>query len=159
VLRTGLLCLMRVLILCTGNAARSQMAEAILRHLSGGRIEVESAGTLPKAAIHPLARETVHRLFGLDMAGQSPKPLDRFLGERFDYVITVCDRAAEACPVFPGAPAMIHWSLEDPAAIAGTAAKQRGAFEDTARALETRIGLWLSQPDVVVAMRYDEASG
>src|SRR5258706_7524600 len=136
--------LFRVLILCTGNAARSQMAEAILRHLSRGQIQVESAGTIPKPEIHPMARPAMQRLFGLDMARQHPKAVDRVIGEQFDYVITVCDSAAERCPVFPGVPARIHWSLDDPAAVPGTDAVKQRAFEATANAPAARIRAWVS---------------
>src|SRR5215471_1386916 len=137
---------LRVLILCTGNSARSQMAEAILRHVGKGAIEVESAGTLPQLDIHPMARRAVKKLLDLDMDGQSPKMLDRFLGQHFDYVITVCDRAAESCPVFPGDPERIHWSYEDPAAVAGTDEEKQRAFDTTATQLLSRIRLWLSLP-------------
>ena len=95
-----------------------------------------------------MAREAVKHLFDLDMAGQYPKTLDRFLGESFDYVITVCDHAAESCPVFPGRPERIHWSFADPAALVGTEAEKRRAFEETAKALLARIRLWLSLPEV-----------
>jgi len=121
-----------VLVLCTGNSARSQMAEAILRHLTGGRATVASAGTEPQPEIHPMARIAVDRLFGLDMAGQHPKKVDTLLGRHFDYVITVCDHAAESCPVFPGDTERIHWSFEDPAAVTGDDERRQRAFEDTA---------------------------
>jgi len=137
---------LRVLFLCTGNSARSQMAEAILRHAAKGAIEVGSAGTLPQPDIHPLARRAVKKLLDLDMDGQYPKTLDRFLGQHFDYVITVCDRAAESCPVSPGGPERIHWSLEDPAAVIGTDEKKQRAFDATATDLLSRIRLWLSLP-------------
>ena len=135
---------LRVLILCTGNSARSQMAEAILRHAGKGAIEVESAGTQPQPEIHPLARCAVKKLLNLDMDGQHPKSLDRFVGEHFDYVITVCDRAAESCPVFPGDPKRIHWSFEDPAAVVGTEGDKQRAFDVTASDLLSRIRAWLA---------------
>jgi arsenate reductase len=121
------------------------MAEAILRHVGSGAIEVESAGTLPQPDIHPMARRTVKKLFDLNMDGQYPKTLDRFLAQDFDYVITVCDRAAESCPVFPGGPERIHWSFEDPAAVIGTDDEKQRAFDTTATELLSRIRLWLSQ--------------
>ena len=120
---------LRVLFICTGNSARSQMDEAILRRLSHGQVEVFSAVSEPRPEIHPLARRAVRDLFGLEMAGQHPKPFDPFLGERFDYVISVCDQAAESCPVFPGAPERIRWSFEDPAKAEGTEDEKRRAFE------------------------------
>lgn len=139
---------MRVLILCTGNSARSQMAEAILRHVSGGAVDVVSAGTAPQPDIHPMARVAVRTLLGLEMTGQHPKRLDRFIAQRFDYVITVCGRAAEACPIFPGGPARIHWDFTDPAAATGTDQERQRAFDATAAELLTRIRGWLSLSDV-----------
>jgi protein-tyrosine-phosphatase len=139
---------LRVLILCTGNSARSQMAEALLRHLANGAIEVESAGSTPQPEIHEMARVAVGKLFALDMARQHPKPLANFLGQRFDYVITVCDRAAESCPVFPGAPERIHWSCDDPAAVVGSDTIKQRAFDVVAGELVRRIRLWLSLPAV-----------
>lgn len=137
----------RVLFLCTGNSARSQMAEAILRHVTKGAVEVESAGSNPRPEIHPLAREAVRKVLGLEMTGQHPKSMGRFLKERFDYVITVCDRAAEVCPSLPGAE-MIRWSLPDPAEAAGTEDEKRRAFENSAKDLIQRIRLWASLPGV-----------
>jgi len=138
----------RVLFLCTGNSARSQMAEAILRHLSRGAVDVRSAGSAPRPEIHPFAREAVKKVFGLDMAGQRPKSMNEFLPERFDYVITVCDRAAEACPNFPGAPEVIRWSLPDPSEATGSEDEKRRTFENSAKDLTQRIRLWLSLPAV-----------
>ena len=89
------------------------------------------------------------------MAGQRPKPVEQFRGDRFDYVITVCDRAAESCPVFPGDSKRIHWSFEDPAAVGGDDEKKRRAFEQTARDMAGRIRLWMSLP--VVASRVTAA--
>ena len=139
---------LRVLFLCTGNSARSQMAEAILRHLSRGSVEVESAGSQPRPEIHPMAREAIHRLAGLEMEGQRPKSIADLGDRKFDYLITVCDRAAESCPTIPGAPETIRWSLEDPAEASGTEEDRRRAFENSARDLMTRIRLWLALPAV-----------
>ena len=141
-----------VLILCTGNSARSQMAEAILRHLARGRLEVASAGTAPQPEIHPMARQAVKTLLDLDMAGQYPKRLDQFIGQDIDYVITVCDRAAETCPVFPGHPQRLHWSYPDPAAAAGSDEDRQQAFNRTAGDLLSRMKTWLSLPAVGAAM-------
>jgi protein-tyrosine-phosphatase len=135
-----------VLFVCTGNSARSQMAEAILRHLAHGAVEVASAGTLPKPEIHPMARRAVETLLGLDMIDQYPKSLDQFLHRDFDYVMTVCDRAAETCPIFPGDPERIHWSLEDPAAVTGTDEQRQRAFNNVAQQLLGRMRVWLSLP-------------
>ena len=142
----------RVLFLCTGNSARSQMAEAILRHLTKGAVDVESAGSNPRSDIHPLAGETVKKVLGIEMSGQHPKPVAPFLKERFDWVITVCDRAAEVCPTFPGAE-IVRWSLSDPAEAGGSDAEKRRAFENSAKDLVRRIRLWLSLPDVAAKVR------
>lgn len=139
---------LRVLFICTGNSARSQMADALLRQLSHGQIEAFSAGSEPRPEIHPLARRAVQDLFGLDMAGQYPKRLDEFLGRRLDYVISVCDRADASCPIFPGDTERIHWSFEDPAAVEGTEEEKRRAFENTAKDLAGRIRVWLSLPSI-----------
>ena len=93
-----------VLFLCTGNSARSQMAEALLTQLTKGRIDVVSAGSAPQAQVHPQAIAILRSRFGIDTSGLRPKSMSQFLGQHFDYVITVCDRAAESCPVFPGDP-------------------------------------------------------
>ena len=139
---------LRVLFICTGNSARSQMAEAILRHLSRGQIDVASAGSHPRPEIHPMAREAVAKIFQIEMSGQHPKGFDGFLGQRFDHVISVCDRAAESCPVFPGDPTRIRWSFEDPAEAAGSDEQKRRAFERTATDLTQRIRVWMSLPAV-----------
>ncbi|MGH9316792.1 MAG: arsenate reductase ArsC, partial [Thermoanaerobaculia bacterium] len=139
---------LRVLFICTGNSARSQMAEAILRHLSRGRIEVASAGSHPRLEIHPMAREAVAKILQIEMSGQYPKGFDGFLSQRFDYVISVCDRAAEFCPIFPGHPTRIRWSLDDPAEARATDDEKRRAFERTARDLVQRIRIWMSLPAV-----------
>ena len=107
----------RVLILCTGNSARSQMAEGLLRHLAGERFEVASAGVSP-THVRPEAI-TVMREIGIDISQQRSKSVDEFTDQEFDYVITVCDNANEQCPVFPGNTQRIHWSFGDPAAAAG----------------------------------------
>jgi arsenate reductase len=108
----------RVLILCTGNSARSQMAEGLLRHDAGDRFAVESAGVNPTA----VKREAIKALseIGIDISGHRSKSVDEFINQEFDYVITVCDNANEQCPVFPGTTKRIHWSFEDPAAASGT---------------------------------------
>src|SRR5918994_1611700 len=112
----------RVLFLCTHNSARSQMAEGLLRHLGGDRFEAYSAGT-EATRVRPLAISAMNEL-GIDIARQESKTLDRYLGEPFDAVITVCDDAAEACPVFPGAERRLHWSFPDPSKAAGTEEQQ-----------------------------------
>jgi arsenate reductase len=107
----------RVLILCTGNSARSQMAEGLLRHMAGDNYEVASAGVAP-SHLRPEAIKVMGEL-GIDISGHRSKSVDEFLGQEFDYVITVCDNANEQCPVFPGKTRRIHWSFEDPAAASG----------------------------------------
>ena len=107
----------RVLILCTGNSARSQMAEGLLRHMAGDRMEVHSAGTRP-GSVRPEAIAVMAEL-GIDIRGHWSKHVDDFAGQPFDYVITVCDHAKESCPVFPVETHRIHWSFEDPAAATG----------------------------------------
>jgi arsenate reductase len=136
---------MKVLILCTGNSARSQMAEALFRHLSNGRIDVHSAGVVAAMEVHPLAREAMRIGYGLDLTGQFPKSLDRYVDDRFDYVITVCDHAAEVCPVFPGSPERIHWSTKDPSFAPGDEAARLQAFTRTAAELADRIRRWLDE--------------
>ena len=104
----------KVLFLCTGNSARSQMAEGLLRHLGGDRFDVFSAGTRP-AGLNPNAVTAMAEI-GINIAGSRSKSVDEFAGQEFDYVITVCDNAKESCPIFPGGGARIHQSFEDPAA-------------------------------------------
>jgi protein-tyrosine-phosphatase len=105
---------LRILVLCTGNSARSQLAEALFRAEGGDRVHVESAGSDPRSELNPLAIEAAMTVLRLDLAGQYPKPVSDLLGEPFDVVVTVCDRAAGRCPVFPGSPERVHWSLPDP---------------------------------------------
>ena len=108
----------RVLILCTGNSARSQMAEGLLRHDAGERFDVESAGTKP-SSVRPEAIAAMREL-GIDISGQRSKSVEEFEGRHFDYVITVCDNARESCPVFFGAAKRLHHSFEDPAVLSGS---------------------------------------
>jgi arsenate reductase len=116
----------RVLFLCTGNSARSQMAEGLLRSIAGEKYDVFSAGTHPKG-VHPLTIEAM-RGIGVDISAQSSKDLKNFLGQDFDYVITVCDRAKQACPVFPGS-VPIHWGFDDPAEATGSDETRLRTFE------------------------------
>lgn len=127
----------RVLFLCTGNSARSQLAEALLRTLGGRAFEVASAGTHP-AGVHPLTTHVLAEV-GVDVAGARSKHLDEFLDQAWDHVITVCDDAAEACPVFPGAANLQHWSFADPAAVRGSAADRLAAFRLTRNAIRARV--------------------
>ena len=127
----------RVLFLCTHNSARSQMAEGILRHLSGGRIEAFSAGSQP-TNLHPLAVRAMAKM-GIDISNQRSKHLDEFLDQPFDFIVTVCDRIRESCPTFPGDPERIHWSFIDPAIVEGSEKERYGAFEQVALQLTNRI--------------------
>jgi arsenate reductase len=126
-----------VLFLCTGNSARSQIAEALLKQLGGPDFDVHSAGTRPKG-LNPLTLRVLAER-GLDTRGLRSKSLDEFAGQSFDYVITVCDAAAEECPFFPGASAQLHWSFPDPAAVEGTEAERLRAFRETERGMRERV--------------------
>jgi len=138
---------LRVLFLCTGNSARSQIADALFRKLSRGRADVFSAGASPASEVHPLAVELLESRFSVDTADLFPKHLGRFRGDRFDYVITVCDRTAETCPTFPGDPERIHWSFDDTVKGNGEEA-QRRAFELVANGLAARLRIWMALPAV-----------
>ena len=127
----------RVLFLCTGNSARSQIAEALLEHMSAGSIETASAGSHPKP-LHPNAvRVMLTR--GIDITGNRSKHLDEFVSQRFDLVVTLCDRVREVCPEFDSHPTLVHWSMPDPAQAGPTGRASYPAFERTAAELDTRI--------------------
>jgi arsenate reductase (thioredoxin) len=127
----------RVLFICTHNSARSQMAEGLLRYLGGDRFEVFSAGT-EAAVVRPLAIKAMAES-GIDISKQQSKTLDRYLNEAFDDVITVCDTAAETCPIFPGAAHRRHWSLEDPSKARGSEDEQLGVYRRVRDEIRTRI--------------------
>jgi ArsR family transcriptional regulator, arsenate/arsenite/antimonite-responsive transcriptional repressor / arsenate reductase (thioredoxin) len=127
----------RVLFLCTGNSSRSQMAEAILEQLGGARVEAVSAGSHPKS-LHPNAVRVMQDR-GIDISGRRSKHLSEFVEQRFDHVISLCDRVRETCPDFPGHPAVVHWSIADPAAEAAAISHSYPAFVRTADELSTRI--------------------
>jgi arsenate reductase len=130
----------RVLFVCTGNSARSQMAEAVLRQIGKGRFETFSAGTEPRG-VNPL---TVRALagVGIDASGARSKSVTEFLGQRFDYVVTVCDRARESCPVFPGGAASLHWGFDDPAEATGSETERLAEFERVLREITTRLRIF-----------------
>jgi arsenate reductase (thioredoxin) len=138
-----------VLFLCTGNSARSILAEALIDHWGRGQFRGFSAGSFPKGAVHPLALETLERLH-LRTAGLRSKSWNEFArpgAPVMDFVFTVCDQAAgEVCPVWPGHPVTAHWGVPDPAAAQGTEAEQRRAFRDAYVALENRIKLFVALP-------------
>lgn len=132
----------RVLFLCTHNSARSQMAEGILRSMSAGAVDVQSAGTEP-LGVHPLAVQVARDDFNIDISSQRSKHVDEFSGQQFDYIITLCDGAREMCPAFPGDPVRIHWRFDDPAAEPGPESERLRAFRRIARELQVRIRLLL----------------
>lgn len=127
----------RVLFLCTHNSARSQMAEGLLRGLAGERFEPFSAGT-EATRVRPEAIEAMREV-GLDISSQESETLDRYLGEPFDYVVTVCDDANESCPVFPGAKERLHWSLPDPSAVTEEGGERMEAFRSVRDKIRTLI--------------------
>ena len=127
----------RVLFLCTHNSARSQMAEGLLRHLAGDRFEAMSAGT-EATRVRPLAVRAMGEV-GVDISGQESKTLNRYLDETFDYVITVCDEANEACPLFPGAASRLRWSFEDPSKAEGSDEERLAVFRSVRDRIRSRI--------------------
>jgi arsenate reductase len=138
----------RILFLCTGNSARSIMAEAILNRLGGGEFRGYSAGSHPKGEVHPMALALVHEL-GMPVQALRSKSWDEFArpgAPQMDYIITVCDSAAgEICPIWPGKPMTAHWGLPDPAAVKGPLAQQEAAFRGAFKILEARIRRFLSR--------------
>lgn len=132
----------RLLFLCTGNSARSQIAEALVEARSAGAVEARSAGSHPKP-LHPNAVRVMAER-GIDIAARPTKPLTRFVRSRFDRVITLCDKVREVCPEFPGSPIAAHWSIADPAAATGNDTASYAAFRDVADDIETRVALLLA---------------
>jgi arsenate reductase (thioredoxin) len=135
----------RVLFLCTGNSARSQIAEKVLNRKGSGRFVAESAGSQPAARVNPFAIETLER-HGYFWTGGQPRGLDGLAQQNWDFVITVCDRAREACPFFPGQPVIAHWGMPDPAAVEGSDEEKRRAFNDTLLLISRRLDLLLALP-------------
>ncbi|HLZ34016.1 MAG TPA: arsenate reductase ArsC [Nitrospira sp.] len=131
----------RILFLCTGNSARSQMAEGWLRHLAGDTFDVFSAGTHP-VGLNPGAVETMREV-DIDLTSHRSKAVTEFAGQLFDYVVTVCDRAKETCPLWPGQTRMVHWSFDDPAAAAGTPENQHQTFRRVRDEIFEAIRRWL----------------
>lgn len=132
----------KVLILCTGNSARSQMAEGLLRHDAGARFEVASAGVAP-SHVRPEAIAVMREL-GIDISTHYSKSVDEFTAQEFDYVITVCDDANEQCPVFPGMTKRIHWSFEDPAAAQGDEPQRLTVFRIVRDEIRERLGKFVA---------------
>src|SRR5438552_3742844 len=133
----------RVLVLCTGNSARSQMAERLFRHEAGDLCEVFSAGTNP-AQVRPEAIAVMSEI-GIDISGQRSKSVDDFTGHEFDYIITVCDHAKELCPVFPGETKHLHWSFDNPAVVQGSNEERKTAFRRIRDELHERIRSFLGE--------------
>ena len=133
----------RILILCTGNSARSQMAEGLLRSMGSGTLDVFSAGTTP-SVVRPEAIAVMAER-GIDISDQTSKHVDEFKGQSFDYVITVCDNARETCPIFPATTRRIHWSLPDPAAVEGAEDQRLEAFRNVREMLTVRLGGFLRE--------------
>jgi arsenate reductase len=135
----------RILVLCTGNSARSQMGEGLFRHEGGDAYEVFSAGTKPSQ----VRAEAVAamREIGLDISGHRSKSIDEFSGQSFDYLITVCDNARDTCPVFPGAMHRVHWSFEDPAAVEGPERERLAAFRRVRDQIHEQVKAFCRQAD------------
>jgi arsenate reductase (thioredoxin) len=133
----------RILVLCTHNSARSQMAEALLRSYGNGRFTVVSAGT-EATRVNPLAVQAMKEL-GIDISGARSKHLDQFREQEFDYVITVCDAAAEACPIFPGSAERIHWSFPDPSAAEGSDEEKLSVFRAVRDDVAAQINTWVKE--------------
>jgi arsenate reductase len=127
----------RVLFICTHNSARSQMAEGLLRHFAGDRFEVHSAGTVA-TEVRPMAIQVMSEL-GIDISGQTSKTLERYLGDTWDFVITVCDDANESCPVFPGAAQRSHWSFVDPSKAEGPDEQRLAVFRSVRDEIARRV--------------------
>jgi arsenate reductase len=135
----------RVLFLCTGNSAPSQIAETILNRKGRGRFVAESAGSRPAARVNPYAIDVL-REGGIEWPGHEPRGLEGLNRERWDFVITVCDKARETCPVFPGQPILVHWGMPDPAVVEGDDATKRAAFMEALTLISRRIDLLLALP-------------
>ena len=136
---------MKVLFLCTGNSARSILAEYLLRRLDP-RFQTYSAGSNPKGQVHPLTVQVLREIYKIDASDARSKSWEELQAVGFDYVITVCDNARESCPIWPGQPIVAHWGMEDPAAVEGTEEEKLRAFRETARVLHRRLDLFRSLP-------------
>jgi arsenate reductase len=134
----------RVLFLCTGNSARSQIAEGLLRHLAGDRYDVCSAGTHPVGL--NLGAVAAMRELGIDISAQRSKRMDEFVDQAFDYVVTVCDRAKDSCPRWPHTGRLLHWSFDDPAVVTGSPEQQRQAFRTVRDQIKARIEGFITAP-------------
>jgi len=147
----------RVLFLCTGNSARSILAEHLLRRLAPGRFEAFSAGAHPKGRVNPHVLEILRDGYHIDTSGARSKSWEEFRGMKFDFVITVCDRARESCPVWPGQPIVAHWGSNDPDVVEGDGEAKRQAVKNVAMEIDRRLGLFTSLPmDSLERIRLEE---
>lgn len=137
----------RVLVLCTGNSARSVIGEYLLRHYGKGRFETHSAGSKPTGRVNPLAVWVLKEHYGIDASASRSKSWNEFKDVKFDLVITVCDNAKESCPIFPGAPVVAHFSSPDPADARGTEEEQKRLFVQVASQISARMQLLCALPD------------
>ena len=137
----------KVLILCTGNSARSVLGEYLLREKGKGRFEVHSAGSHPTGRVNPLAVRTLREKYGIDASAARSKSWDEFKAVPSDFVITVCDNAKEACPIWPGQPMIAHWGSPDPAGVEGTEEEKYRCFVDVASQIARRVDLFCAFPD------------
>ena len=137
----------RFLILCTGNSARSIIGEYLLNAKAKGRFEAFSAGASPTGSVNPLALWVLKDRYGIDASGARSKSWEEFKDVKFDFVVTVCDRAREACPVWPGQPVIAHWGSPDPAALEGPEDQKRWLFVQVASQIARRIDLLCALPD------------
>lgn len=137
----------KVLILCTGNSARSVIGEYLLRAKGKGRFETYSAGSRPSGTVNPLALWVLREKYAIDASGARSKSWDEFNGVKFDFIITVCDNAREACPVWPGQPVLAHWGSPDPAAAEGTEDQRKWVFVQVASQIARRVELLCALPD------------
>jgi arsenate reductase len=147
----------KVLFLCTGNSVRSQMAEGLLRALASGQWEVQSAGII-QSYVHPLAIQAMEEI-GIDISQQISKSMDQFINQRFDYIITLCDEAAQSCPTFLGQGKRLHWPFEDPAGAIGTIEKRIAVFRRIRDGIKGKIEEFLKSespevPDAISSFKF-----
>lgn len=149
----------KLLFLCTGNSARSILAEFILKKTAAHKFEVVSAGSNPKSSPHPLALEVLRNQYKLDVSDARSKSWSEFEGEEFDFVITLCDSAKESCPVWPGQPIIAHWPSPDPADFAGTEEEKQKVFWQVSQQIQRRVELLSSLPfEKLDALRLEAAT-
>jgi len=148
----------KILFLCTGNSARSIFAEYLLRKIGGERFEPHSAGSEPSGKVNLLALKVLKEDYGIDAQNARSKSWDEFKDTKFDIIITVCDRARESCPLFPGEPNIAHWSIPDPAAATGTDEQKLRAFKEAAQQIQRRLQLLCSFPSEKLGHLLTQAS-